>query len=74
MSIVLNTCGDTGLSLCVLKVQPKPVLSKPAKWEIIRQCNAKTTSEEGRSRPPKLVGTKLAVPQTLQQPEAATPK
>jgi hypothetical protein len=55
-------------------VQGKPVLSEPAKWEIRKQCSAKTTAEEGRSRPPKPSGTKFAVPQTLQQPESAVVK
>ena len=55
-------------------MQGKPVLSKPVKWEIRRQCSAKTTTEEGRSRPPTPSATKFAVPQTLQQPESARVK
>lgn len=52
-------CGEPGLSRYLLNVQGKLVLSKPVKWEIRRQCSAKTTTEEARSRPPKPSGTNL---------------
>jgi hypothetical protein len=56
------------------KCAGETLLPELAKWEIRRQCSAKTTTKEGRSRPPKPSGTKFAVPQTLQQPESAVVK
>ena len=55
-------------------MQSKPVLTEPAKWVIRRHCTVKTTTEEGRSRPPTPSVPKFAVPQTLQQPSSTAVK
>ena len=56
------------------RVQGKPILSEPAKWQIRRHISAKSTADEACSRPPKPPGNKFAVPQSMRQQDSAIPK